>query len=180
MENLFKYDLYRYYGGQGESFKNRILRPPYIEYLYCYRKVNSSNFWLSHFYYRLRLYFLGLKTHIYLPWCVKIGKGFYIGHLGEVIINDRVVIGKNVNITTGVTIGQTNRGKKKGVPIIGDNVWIGTNAVIVGKITIGSDVLIAPLAYVNFDVPDHSIVIGNPGKIIHKDNATVGYINNTV
>ena len=53
----------------------------------------------------------------------------------------------------------------------------GANAVIVGKINIGNNVLIAPNSYVNFDVPDNSIVIGNPGKIIHKDNATEGYIN---
>ena len=123
---------------------------------------------------------LALQTHINISWRVKIGKGFYIGHIGTVVINSSVIIGKNVNIATEVTIGQENRGKRKGVPILGDNVWIGTNAVIVGNIKIGSDVLIAPLTYVNFDVPDHSIVIGNPGKIIHKDNATTGYINNTV
>ena len=89
-------------------------------------------------------------------------------------------MGKNINLSTGVTIGQENRGKRKGAPTIGNKVWIGPNAVIVGKITIGDDVLIAPLTYVNFDVPSHSIVIGNPGKIIHRDNATEEYINRTV
>ena len=59
-------------------------------------------------------------------------------------------------------------------------MWIGTNAVIVGKITIGDDVMIAPNAFVNFDVPSHSIVVGNPGKVSHKDNATEFYINNEV
>ena len=47
---------------------------------------------------------------------------------------------------------------------------------IVGNITIGDDVLIAPNAYVNFDVPSHSVVVGNPGKIISRENATEGYI----
>jgi len=70
--------------------------------------------------------------------------------------------------------------RKQGTPNIGNKVWIGTNAVIVGKITIGDDVLIAPNAYVNFDVPSHSIVIGNPGKIHFRNNATEGYINKTV
>ena len=87
---------------------------------------------------------------------------------------------QNVNIATGVTIGQENRGKRKGCPIIGDCVWIGTNSVIVGNVNIGHDVLIAPLTYVNFDVPSHSIVIGNPAKIIHRENATEGYINKKV
>lgn len=57
-------------------------------------------------------------------------------------------------------------GVKKGVPIIGNNVYIGANAIVIGGIRIGDDVLIAPGAFVNFDVQNNSIVIGNPGKII--------------
>lgn len=68
------------------------------------------------------------------------------------------------------------RGKREGVPIIGNRVSVGANAVIVGKITIGDDVLIAPNSFVNFDVPSHSIVLGNPGKIHHRDWATEGHI----
>lgn len=67
-----------------------------------------------------------------------------------------------------------------GTPIIGDYVWIGINAVIVGNVHIGNDVMIAPGSFVNFDVPDHSVVVGNPGVVNHKDYATDGYINNTV
>ena len=108
----------------------------------------------------------------------KIGEGFYIGHFGTVIVSVNTTIGKNCNIAPGVTIGASRRGEKKGAPQLGDYVWIGTNAVLVGGINIGTDVLIAPGAYVNFDVPDHSIVLGNPGKIIPRENATEGYINN--
>lgn len=67
-----------------------------------------------------------------------------------------------------------------GTPVIGDKVWIGVNATIVGAIKIGNDVLIAPNAYVNCDVPDHSIVFGNPCIIKHRDNATEDYINRTI
>lgn len=49
--------------------------------------------------------------------------------------------------------------------------------MVCGKIKIGNDVLIAPNAYVNFDVPDHSVVVGNPGKVYHRENATEGYID---
>ena len=59
---------------------------------------------------------------------------------------------------------------------IGNKVWIGPNATIVGKINVGNDVLIGANSYVNFDVPDHSIVLGNPGRIIRKENATQDYI----
>ena len=85
-----------------------------------------------------------------------------------------------MNIAPGVTIGYENRGKRKGAPRFDGDCWIGTNAVVVGNVHIGRDVMIAPLAYVNFDVPDHSIVIGNPARIIAKENATQDYICNRV
>ena len=49
-----------------------------------------------------------------------------------------------------------------------------------GKIQIGDDVLIAPNSYVNVDVPSHSVVVGNPAVIHHRENATQGYIENTI
>ena len=52
--------------------------------------------------------------------------------------------------------------------------------MIVGGITIGDDVLIAPNAYINTDVPSHSIVIGNPAQIHYAEHATEGYINRTI
>lgn len=108
----------------------------------------------------------------------KIGKGLYIGHCGRIIINPKTVLGNNVNLSTGVVIGKTNRGDREGTPQIGDNVWIGANVVIVGKVNIGNDVLIAPNSFVNFDIPSHSVVIGNPAKVYPKEDATKGYINN--
>ena len=72
------------------------------------------------------------------------------------------------------------RGHKTGCPLIKDNVFIGANAVICGKITIGNDVLIAPNSYVDFDVPDHSIVYGNPASIKHSNHATYKFVVNEV
>lgn len=106
--------------------------------------------------------------------------GIYLGHAYNITINGRATIGRNCNIHKGVVIGQTNRGKRKGVPTIGDEVWIGINAAIVGGITIGDDVLIAPNSYVNCDVPPHSVVFGNPCIIKNRDRATEGYVNNKV
>lgn len=77
-------------------------------------------------------------------------------------------------------IGEENRGKRKGAPTIGDCVWIGPNAVIVGNIQIGDDVLIAPNAFVNKDVPSHSIVYGNPCIIKPVQYATEHYINRII
>ena len=180
MNSVFEKDLYRYYGEEGEPFLKRIFRPLEIKYIALFRKANMCKFKPLKLLYMLRLKRLSDKTKIQIPARTNIGEGFYIGHLGRVIIHPDAVLGKNVNLGTGVTIGMENRGKRKGAPVISDNCWIGTNAVIVGNVKIGSDVLIAPLTYVNFDVPDHSIVIGNPGRIIGKENATEDYICNCV
>ena len=123
---------------------------------------------------------MSYKTHIQIPARTRIGEGFYIGHTGRVIINPEAVLGDNINISTGVVIGAENRGQRKGAPGLEGDCWIGANAVIVGHVKIGRDVMIAPLTFVNFDVPPHSIVVGNPGKIIHKENATEAYIENRV
>lgn len=178
--DLFKYDLYRYYGEYKKiSLLKRFLLPNGLKYLKVFRKSQSCSKIMKK-YYTYRLIKLSKKTFIQIPVSTKIGKGFYIGHDGRVIINSKTIIGDNCNIATGVTIGIENRGKRKGTPIIGNSVWIGTNAVIVGNVKIGNDVLIAPLSYVNFDVPDHSIVIGNPAKIISRENATDAYVCNKV
>ena len=107
----------------------------------------------------------------------NIGAGLYIGHAHNINVHPAAVIGKNCNLNKGCTIGRENRGNRNGVPSVGDDVWIGSNAMVCGKIKIGNDVLIAPNAYVNFDVPDHSVVVGNPGKVYHRENATEGYID---
>ena len=110
----------------------------------------------------------------------NIGGGVYFGHPYGITINPQAIIGYNVNIHKGVTIGRENRGERIGAPQIGNYVWIGVNATVVGNVTIGDDVLIAPNSFINFDVPSHSIVIGNPGRIVYRMNATEGYINNTI
>ncbi len=180
MEKHFSKDLYRYYGEKGESFVQRLLRPVELKYIALFRKAGNCNFKPLKMYYTLKLKLMSYKTHIQIPARTQIGEGFYIGHSGRIIINPEAKLGKNVNIATGVTIGYENRGKRKGAPTISDNCWIGTNAVIVGNVEIGEDVLIAPLAFVNFDVPAHSVVIGNPAKIISKENATEDYVQNKV
>lgn len=84
-----------------------------------------------------------------------IGPGLYLGHAFNITVNPDAIIGSNCNLHKGVTIGQENRGKRKGAPVIENCVWIGVNATLVGRISVGNDVLIAPGAYVNCDVPSH-------------------------
>lgn len=118
-----------------------------------------------------------MKYGYQIPHTCQIGKGLFLGHYGNIVINQNSIIGENCNIAQGVTIGHVSRGKRKGSPIIGNRVWIGANAVVVGKVVVGDDVLIAPLTFVNFDIPDNAVVIGNPGKIVNY-NGSSGYVNN--
>ena len=91
-------------------------------------------------------------------------------------LNSDAVFGDCIFLTHGVTIGRDVRGRRKGAPAIGNNVCIRANSTVVGKITIGDDVLIAPNTFVNFDVPSHSVVVGSPGVIHHRDFATEGHL----
>lgn len=182
MNKIIQCDLYRYVNtNYSLAVFLRALRIPGFRYLFFLRKANSAKKnSLSWIIYRIILRRYSYKFGYQIAYNTKIGPGFFIGHFGTIVINDRAVIGSNCNISPGVTIGQTNRGRLKGVPIIGNKVWMGTNALIVGNIKIGDDVLIAPGAFVNFDVPSHSIVIGNPGRILPRPSATEGYIENVM
>lgn len=142
----------------------------------CYRKyqANIDNIWKK--YYLRKLEKMEHRTGINFEGNANIGKGLIIGHWGRIVINGQARFGDNVFITHGVTIGRDVRGKRKGVPTIGNKVCIRANSTIVGNVTIGNDVLIAPNTFVNFDVPDHSIVIGNPATIHYRENATEGHL----
>ena len=185
----FKNDVYRRFGKYKITFKelflNRDLRclKAYRKANYFYnKKIGSRNliYLFLYFYFSTKLAIYSTKYDFNIPGKTSICEGLFIGHNGPITINPNAIIGSNCNIGIGVTIGQENRGKRKGCPIIGDKVWIGTNAVVVGKIKIGSNVLIAPNSYVNFNVPDNSIVIGNSGRIIQNEHAVDEYINNTI
>ena len=94
-----------------------------------------------------------------------LGKGTKFGYYGmAVVIHSRAVIGKNCVIGTCVTIG--GRSKHIDVPVIGDNVYIGTGAKILGPIKIGNNVVIGAGAVVISDIPDNSVAVGMPAKVV--------------
>lgn len=168
MKSILSMDRIRYGGAKMPKFQK------------YYRKAQQSSNPLLKLLYKALFKKYRDKNHIELSVDTEIGEGLYFGHPYCITINSKAKLGKNINIHKGVTIGQENRGKRQGVPTIGDNVWIGINATIVGNIHIGNDVLIAPNAYVNCDVSDHSVVFGNPCQIKHRDNATESYINRKI
>jgi len=180
LNNTIRADLLRYTGETPSGKFIPSLLIPGFRYTFFLRKSHQfSKASILGLLYRTLLH---IDAHFYgfqIPPSTQIGKGLYIGHWGTIVVNGKTIIGEYCNLSPGVTIGQTNRGKNKGAPTIGNRVWIGTNAVIVGNISIGDNVMIAPNAFVNFSVPSNSVVIGNPASILTRQDATVGYINYT-
>lgn len=178
---LIKQDLYRYTGGGG--FLKTYLAVPGFKYTCILRLIQNAKKtkYLFPITCLLKIKLLLMQRHygIQIPWDTKIGKGFYVGHYGTIVVNGSAVIGDNVNISQGVTIGQANRGKRKGVPTIGNEVYIGPGAKVIGKITIGNNVAIGANAVVTDDVPDNACVAGVPAKIISMNGST-GYVNRKV
>ncbi len=170
-------DLYRQGGLGGYNGFLKGLMYPGFRYIYLHRKTEhyKKNIVL-YFFFRLLKRRYKIKYGYEINSDAQIGEGLFLSsHPGHIIIGP-IKIGKYCNINHGVTVGRSYKNGKIGRPTIGDFVWIGTGAVIVGEIKIGNNVLIAPNSFVNFDVPDNSLVIGNPGKIIKKDNPVKNYI----
>ncbi len=118
------------------------------------------------------------KHCVWIPPATQIGPGIFLEHLSDIFINGRAVIGKNCNIANGVTVGQTNRGPRKGYPRIGDNVFIGPGAKILGAVTVGNNVAIGANCVVVKDVPDNAVIAAQPGEVISYRGSS-GYVDNT-
>ena len=176
MNEMFKRDYYAFYGeewkwgGVKRRISNRDLR-----YVYVGRMSISAHTSIVRKVFRLVRHAMAVNRCAEISF-QNIGAGFHLSHGNAIILTAKARIGENCSLRNGITIGAEMRGKRKGAPTIGNKVWIGPNATIVGKINVGNDVLIGANSYVNFDVPDHSIVLGNPGRIIRKENATQDYI----
>jgi serine O-acetyltransferase len=175
---LIKSDLYRHEGLRGFRGLLTGWYKPGFRYTMLWRLVTHPG---TPGFFRFFLWLMKRRCRILYGFEIdrraRIGEGFYLSdHVGPIVMGP-IRVGKYCNVAHGVTIGRSYKNGDIGRPTLGDRVWIGAGAVLVGKISIGSDVLIAPNSFVNFDVPDNSLVIGNPGRIIRKENPTKYYIN---
>lgn len=107
-------------------------------------------------------------TGIDIHPAAKIGKRFFIDHGMGVVIGETAIVGDDVTLYHGVTLGGTSLEKKKRHPTVGDRVTIGAGAKILGDITIGSDSRIGANAVVVKNVPPNSVVVGIPGQAVHR------------
>lgn len=131
----------------------------------------------THILYKLRIPFfprlisqvMRLFTLIEIHPGAQIGKRFFIDHGNGVVIGETAIIGRDVTIYQGVTLGGTGKEKGKRHPTIGNDVVIGAGAIILGNITIGDGARIGAGAVVTKAVPPDTTVVGNPSWIVKQD-----------
>lgn len=109
------------------------------------------------------------KTGIEIHPAVQIGKRFFIDHGTGVVIGETAVIGDDVTIYQGVTLGGTGKDTGKRHPTIGNNVMIGAGAKVLGPLTIGENTKIASGAVVLSDIPPNSTAVGVPARVVKRD-----------
>lgn len=103
----------------------------------------------------------------------RIGRRFFIDHGMGVIIGETTVIGDDVTLYQGVTLGGTGKEKGKRHPTLGNNVYVGAGANVLGNITIGENCRIGAGSVVLRDVPENSTIVGVPGHIVFRNGKRV-------
>ncbi len=156
-----------------KSFLEVILLYPGIHALIVYR--------IAHFFYQIKFFVLArflsqtarFFTGIEIHPGAQIGKRFFVDHGLGVVIGETSVIGDDVLLYQGSTLGGTGIVQGKRHPTIGNNVVIGAGAKVLGNITVGDNSYIGANAVVIKDVPPNSTVVGVPGKITKQDGKKI-------
>lgn len=108
------------------------------------------------------------KTGIEIHPGATIGKGLFIDHGHGVVIGETAIVGDNVTLFQGVTLGGTGKEKGRRHPTLQDNVMVGVGAKILGSFTIGENSKIGAGSVVVKEVPPNCTVVGVPGKIVKR------------
>jgi len=153
-----------------------------LEIVLLYQGLHALiHYRFAHYLYKRKLFLLarlmsqvsrqvtGIEIH---PGAV-IGKDFFIDHGMGVVIGETAVIGNNVLLYQGATLGGTGLEKGKRHPTVGNNVVIGAGAKVLGNITIGDNSYIGANAVVIRDVPPNSTVVGVPGRITRQEGKKI-------
>ena len=139
------------------------------------------NYRVAHKLYRKKHYFLARwisqraarKTGIEIHPGARIGKGLFIDHGSGVINGESTVIGNNVTLYQGVTLGGTGKERGKRHPTLQDNVMVSAGAKIIGSFTVGENSKIGAGSVVLNEVPPNCTVVGVPGRIVRRDDKKI-------
>lgn len=113
------------------------------------------------------------KTGIEIHPGAQIGRGLFIDHGNGVIIGETTIIGDNVTLYQGVTLGGTGKEHGKRHPTLGNNVMVSAGAKVLGSFTIGDNSKIGAGSVVLSEVPPNCTVVGVPGRVVKRDNASL-------
>lgn len=113
------------------------------------------------------------RTGIEIHPGATIGKGFFIDHGTGVIIGETTIIGDNVTLYQGVTLGGTGKETGKRHPTLEDNVMVSAGAKVIGSFTVGKNSKIGAGSVVIEEVPPNCTVVGIPGRVVRQNNEKV-------
>ena len=113
------------------------------------------------------------RTGIEIHPGATIGKGFFIDHGTGVIIGETTIIGDNVTLYQGVTLGGTGKETGKRHPTLEDNVMVSAGAKVIGSFTVGKNSKIGAGSVVIEEVPPNCTVVGVPGHVVKQNNVKV-------
>ncbi|MBM3255053.1 MAG: serine O-acetyltransferase [Candidatus Omnitrophica bacterium] len=154
----------------------------FLEVLFLYQGLHALiTYRVTHLFYKIHLYFLArmlsqlarFMTGIEIHPGARIGKRFFIDHGMGVVIGETAIVGDDVLIYQGVTLGGAGIEKGKRHPTIGNNVVIGTGAKVLGNIIVGDNSYVGANAVVIKDVPPNATVVGVPARITKQDGKKI-------
>ncbi len=172
----------KYIKSEMQIIKDRdpAIKTPFEVFLYpSFRAI--IRFRIAHFLYVRKHYFLARwysqrtvrKTGIEIHPGATIGKGLFIDHGHGVVIGETAIVGDNVTLYQGVTLGGTGKEQGKRHPTVGNNVMISAGAKVLGSITIGENSKIGAGSVVLAEVPPNSTVVGVPGRVVKRNDVRV-------
>lgn len=131
-----------------------------------YRKGNRT---IARFLSQIARFFTQVEIH---PGA-KLGDGLFIDHGCGIVIGETAILGQDVTLYQGVTLGGTGKESGKRHPTLGDNVMVSSGAKVLGNIKIGDNVKIGAGSVVLDDVPENCTVVGIPGRIVVQDGTRI-------
>jgi serine O-acetyltransferase len=153
-----------------------------LEVVLCYSGLHAVwayrlNHWLWNHHFRLLARWLSqvarLLTGIEIHPAAQIGRRLFIDHGMGVVIGETAIVGDDVTLYQGVTLGGTGKEKGKRHPTIGSGVAIGAGAKVLGNIRVGDNCRVGAGSVILRDVPHDSTVVGVPGHVIFRHGKRV-------